>query len=142
MILVCFYFVALSSFLLKVIHKLHTGRLNDEIHHSGWNVCSSCHITEGCSKIPVRDKLILPALGSDRVYVVDTGKDPKAPVIHKVIESSEMHSFNCATPHTTHCSPTGEIMISCLGDKDGNGKCDFILIDAETFKMKGTNNTG
>lgn len=50
-----------------------------------------------------------------------------------------MHGFNCATPHTSHCLPTGEIMISVLGDKDGNGKCDFILIDAKTYKTKGRN---
>lgn len=87
--------------------------------------------------MPVRDKLILPALGSDRIYIVDTGKNPRAPSIHKVIEAEEMHKYNCATPHTTHCAPTGDIMISCLGDKEGKGKCDFILIDSKTLEMKG-----
>lgn len=49
-----------------------------------------------------------------------------------------MNNLNCSTPHTTHCLPSGEIMISTMGDKDGNGKGDFVLIDGETYKMKGT----
>ncbi|KAK9688414.1 56kDa selenium binding protein (SBP56) [Popillia japonica] len=122
----------------QIIHMLKTGNQNDELHHSGWNVCSSCyHVAEGCVA-PVRDKLVMPALGSDRVYIVDTGKNPRAPVMHKVIDASEMHEFNCATPHTTHCLPTGEIMISTMGDVNGNARGNFILIDGKTYKTKGT----
>lgn len=51
-----------------------------------------------------------------------------------------MHAFDCATPHTSHCLPTGEIMISTLGDVDGNGKGNFILIDGKTYKAKGSAN--
>jgi selenium-binding protein 1 len=76
----------LSPTYCQVIHRLKTGRLNDELHHSGWNVCSSCHVTKGCCEVPVRDKLILPALNSDRIYIVDTGKNPRAPTMHKVTE--------------------------------------------------------
>ncbi|KAF2899509.1 hypothetical protein ILUMI_06667 [Ignelater luminosus] len=122
----------------QIIHRLHTENQNDELHHSGWNACSSCHNVKECCTVPVRDKLILPCLGSDRIYVVDTGKNPRAPQISKVIDASEMNNLNCSTPHTTHCLPTGELMISCMGDNDGNGKGDFILIDSKTFKTKGT----
>lgn len=48
-----------------------------------------------------------------------------------------MRSFNCSYPHTTHCLATGEIMISTMGDKDENGKGDFVLIDSKTLEMKG-----
>ncbi|KAJ8958139.1 hypothetical protein NQ318_006076 [Aromia moschata] len=123
----------------QIIHRLRTGNEKDELHHSGWNVCSSCyHADACCGNVPVRDKLVLPALGSDRVYIVDTGKNPRAPEIHKVIDASEMVDLDCRTPHTTHCLATGEIMISIMGDKEGNGKCDFILIDGKTYKTKGT----
>lgn len=122
----------------KIVHRLHTENTEDELHHSGWNVCSSCHDVKGCCNVPVRDKLILPCLGSDRIYVVDTGKNPRAPTIAKVIEASEMNDLNCATPHTTHCLPTGELMVSIMGDNEGNGKGDFLLIDAQTLKTKGT----
>nr|CAH7719517.1 unnamed protein product [Callosobruchus chinensis] len=122
----------------QIIHRLRTGNPKDELHHSGWNVCSSCHTSKECCDNPVRDKLILPALGSNRIYVVDTGKNPKAPEFHKVIEPSEMKKLNCSTPHTAHCLASGEIMISTMGDKDDNGKCDFVLIDGKTYQMKGT----
>ena len=36
----------------------------DELHHSGWNACSSCHGDASKS----RKYLVLPALGSGRVY--------------------------------------------------------------------------
>ncbi|XP_068917960.1 methanethiol oxidase [Tenebrio molitor] len=127
----------LSPTYCQVIHRLKTGRLNDELHHSGWNVCSSCHVTKGCCEVPVRDKLILPALNSDRIYIVDTGKNPRAPTMHKVVEAEEMHRFNCSTPHTAHCLASGEVMISTMGDTEGNGKCDFILLDGKTFEVKG-----
>lgn len=55
----------------------------------------------------------------------------------QIIDSSEMNAFDCSTPHTTHCLPSKEIMISIMGDKEGNGKGDFILIDSETLKVKG-----
>nr|XP_023025020.1 selenium-binding protein 1-A [Leptinotarsa decemlineata] len=127
---------SLSTF--KIIHRLRTGNENDELHHSGWNVCSSCHSTSPCSNTAVRDKLVLPALGSDRVYIVDVGKNPREPSFHKVIESFEMVNFDCRTPHTAHCLASGEIMISTMGDRNEEAKCDFILIDGKTFKTKGT----
>lgn len=70
--------------LLQIIHRLRTGNENDELHHSGWNVCSSCHSPKGGCTVPVRDKLALPALNSDRIYIVDTGKNSRAPEIYKV----------------------------------------------------------
>lgn len=54
--------------------------LGDELHHSGWNVCSSCHNDPNKK----RDKLIFPCIGSSRVYVIDVS-NALAPSIHKVI---------------------------------------------------------
>lgn len=48
-----------------------------------------------------------------------------------------MRNFNCRVPHTTHCLSTGDIMISVMGDNDDNGKCDFILVDSKSLKVKG-----
>lgn len=53
--------------------------LKDELHHSGWNTCSSCY---GDSS-KARSKLVLPCLISSRVYVVDVGTEPRAPKLHK-----------------------------------------------------------
>lgn len=118
----------------QVIHRTYTGSPGNEIHHSGWNVCSSCHDDPELE----RNFLILPSLHTCNIFVVDVGTDPRKPKLHKVIDGSEMKSFNCSFPHTIHCLASGEIMISTMGDKDENGKGDFILIDAKTLKMKGT----
>lgn len=48
-----------------------------------------------------------------------------------------MQSLDSSTPHTSHCLPTGEIMISIMGDVNGNAKGDFVLIDGSTLKVKG-----
>ncbi|XP_067001027.2 methanethiol oxidase [Anabrus simplex] len=117
----------------KVIHRLPMKAIGDELHHSGWNVCSSCYD----DKDKKRDKLVLPCMGSSRVYIVDTGSDPRAPRIHKVIEPDALKKLNVSYPHTSHCLASNEIMISTLGDKDGNGKGNFILIDAKSLEVKG-----
>jgi len=54
--------------------------VNDELHHSGWNACSSCYTDASKS----RSRLILPCLESSRVYVIDTATDPRKPRIDKV----------------------------------------------------------
>lgn len=116
----------------KIIHKLNMLHVGDELHHSGWNICSSCY---GSPK--KRDTLVLPCLMSDRVYFIDTSNE-RAPSIKKVLEPSELHKCGVSTPHTTHCAPTGEIMISTMGKVNGDGLGEFFCIDAETLETKGT----
>lgn len=45
--------------------------VGDELHHSGWNACSSCH--SDASK--ARKYLILPAVKSGRIYAVDVSDE-------------------------------------------------------------------
>ncbi|XP_020091394.1 selenium-binding protein 1-like [Ananas comosus] len=118
----------------KVIHRLPVTYVGDELHHSGWNSCSSCHGDPSA----VRRFLILPSLLSGRIYVVDTTKDPRAPSLHKAVEPEDIaQKTGLAYPHTTHCLASGDIMISCLGDKDGNATGNgFLLLDSE-FNVKG-----
>ncbi|ESR60042.1 hypothetical protein CICLE_v10018103mg, partial [Citrus x clementina] len=41
-------------------------------------------------------------------------------------------------PHTAHCLASGDILVSCLGDKDGNAEGNgFLLLDSE-FNVKGS----
>ncbi|MEQ2245812.1 Methanethiol oxidase [Ilyodon furcidens] len=69
-----------SSTYCQVIHRLPMPNLNDELHHSGWNACSSCFNDPSKS----RNRLVLPSLISSRIYVIDVGTNPRAPKIHKV----------------------------------------------------------
>ncbi|CAB1334712.1 unnamed protein product [Coregonus sp. 'balchen'] len=118
----------------QVIHRLPMPNMNDELHHSGWNACSSC-FGDSSKK---RNRLILPSLISSRVYVVDTGTDPRAPQMHKIVEPTDIFwKTGLANPHTTHCLGSGQIMISSMGDPSGNGKGGFILLDGATFEVVG-----
>ncbi|KAF5269980.1 hypothetical protein FQR65_LT05779 [Abscondita terminalis] len=121
----------------KILYRTYAKHVEDEFHHSGWNICSSCYHKKPCCDFPPRDKLILPALRSNRIYVIDTGKNPKAPAVHKIIEPSALRALDCSYPHTTHCLPSEEIMISTMGDNNEDGKGELVLIDAKTYKTKG-----
>jgi selenium-binding protein 1 len=109
----------------QVIHRLSMPNVGDELHHFGWNACSSCHLDATKS----RRFLVLPGITSSRIHIVDT-ENPRAPRMHKVIEANEIASkTNLSAPHTVHCLSTGQIMISMLGDAKGEGPGGFLLLD-------------
>ena len=121
-----------SSTYSKVISRLPMPNVGDELHHFGWNACSSCHGEEGKH----RRFSVLPGLVSGRIHLVDT-EDERAPKLHKVIEPEEIaKKTNLSTPHTVHCLADGNIMISMLGDAEGNGPGGFLLLDSD-FNVKG-----
>ncbi|XP_069506440.1 methanethiol oxidase-like isoform X2 [Ambystoma mexicanum] len=103
----------------QVIHRLPMTNLNDELHHSGWNACSSCY----GDATKARKYLILPSVISSRIYVIDTVTDPLAPRLHKEIEPIDV-LWDCgrACLHNVHCLGNGDIMISSMGDPCGNPK--------------------
>ena len=71
------------------------------------------------------------------MYVVDTATDLRAPSLHKVVESEDIaEKTGLGFPHTSYCLASGDIMISCLGDKEGNAAGNgFLLLDSE-FNVK------
>jgi methanethiol oxidase len=110
----------------KVVHRSPMPTPGDELHHFGWNACSSCHGDPSA----MRRYLIVPGFHSSRIHVLDT-VHPTAPKLHKVIEGDAIKSkTNLSTPHTVHCLPTGQVMISMLGDAQGNGPGGFLLLDS------------
>lgn len=116
----------------RVIHRLELPYVGDELHHFGWNACSSCHADPAKS----RRFLILPGLRSGRIYVIDT-VDPRTPRLHKVIEPEVIaRRTNLSAPHTVHCRADGLMMISMLGDASGEAPGGFLLLDQE-FEVVG-----
>ena len=84
----------------KVLSRLSMPEAGDELHHFGWNICSSCHGNPGD-----RRYLIVPGLASSRINIVDS-KDPLALKLHKVIEPAEIaRKTDLSAPHTVHCLP-------------------------------------
>lgn len=117
----------------SVIHRLPMPFVGDELHHSGWNSCSSCH---GDASVD-RRYLVLPSLISGRIYAIDTKENPRAPSLYKYVDPKEIaDKTGLAFPHTAHCLATGEILVSCLGDEEGNAKGNgFLLLDSD-FNIK------
>lgn len=116
----------------SVIHRTPMPNVGDELHHFGWNACSSCHGDESRS----RRFLIIPGFRSGRIHVLDTA-DERAPRLHKVIEPEEIRAkTNLSAPHSVHCLADGHVMIAMLGDGDGNAPGGFLLLD-EAFNVAG-----
>lgn len=109
----------------QVVHRLPVTHFADELHHYGWNVCSSCHGQPG----KVRQYLVVPGLNSANIYFVDVSQ-PSRPRLHKVIEGQEVRrKANLSALHTVHCAPDGRIIISALGDANGNAPGGFLVVD-------------
>jgi selenium-binding protein 1 len=111
--------------------------LGDELHHFGWNACSSAfahagHHVDGLQ----RRYLLLPGLRSSRVHVFDTYPDPAQPRLVRSIDAAELAAkAGYSRPHTLHCGPDG-IFLSCLGSGDGNeGPGGIALLDHDSFEV-------
>jgi selenium-binding protein 1 len=116
----------------RVVHRLEMPNVGDELHHYGWNACSSCY----GDPTKMRRYLVLPGLQSSRIHVVDTA-DPRAPQLHHVIEPDEVfRKTDLSAPHTVHCLADGTIMLSMLGNARGEGPGGFLLLDQD-FKVVG-----
>jgi selenium-binding protein 1 len=115
-----------------IVHETPMPNVGDELHHFGWNRCSSaCHG-------PDRSHLIVPGFRSSRIHVLDVAGDPRRPALEKVIEPGELvEKTGYTRPHTVHCMPGENIVISMLGDRDGQGAGGFAVLDAQSFEVKG-----
>ena len=59
----------------------------DELHHFGWNACSSCLCPYSPHPHMERRYLVVPGLRSSRIHILDTKPDPRRPRIVKVIDA-------------------------------------------------------
>ena len=110
----------------------------NELHHFGWNACSSALCHEGHEGHLERRYLIVPGLRSSRTYVLDTKPDPRSPrVVHEITAEELAAKAGYSRPHTLHCGP-GAIFMSNLGGADGNdGPGGVALLDHDTFEVIG-----
>src|SRR3954447_9996633 len=113
--------------------------VGDELHHFGWNACSSALKHEGHDMGHdglQRRYLLLPGLRSSNIHVYDTQPDPRNPVLHKTISAQELaEKAGYSRPHTLHCGPDG-VFLTCLGSGDGDeGPGGIALLDHSTFDV-------
>jgi selenium-binding protein 1 len=111
--------------------------LGDELHHFGWNACSSALCPGGGHDHGDRRYLIVPGLRSSRLYVLDTRDTPAQPRLVRVLEADELGKrAGYSRPHTVHCGPGG-LFVSCLGGAGQEGPGGVALLDHNSFEVTG-----
>ncbi len=78
-----------SSTYGSVIGEVEMGDAGDERNHFNWNACSSMLCPGAAHPHVERRYLIVPALKSSRIYIIDTKPNPTSPRIVKTIEPEE-----------------------------------------------------
>jgi methanethiol oxidase len=111
--------------------------MGDELHHFGWNACSSCLCPNAPHPHIERRYLIVPGIRSSRLHVLDTKPDPAHPKLIRTIEADELaNRAGYSRPHTVHCGPEG-IYVSALADAEGKRPGGVFLMDHESFDVRG-----
>jgi selenium-binding protein 1 len=126
-----------SSSYGKIVGNVQVGSVGDELHHFGWNACSSCLCPNAPHPHVERRYLIVPGLRSSNIHILDTKPDPRAPKLIKTIKAAELaERAGYSRPHTVHCGPDG-IYVSALGNAEGKGPGGVFLMDHESFEVLG-----
>src|SRR3954463_14824304 len=119
----------------QLVSRLDMPGVGDELHHFGWNACSSALCPWAPHPHVERRYLLVPGLRSSNLHIVDTKDgDPK---LVKTISKDEIASkTGYSRPHTIHCGPDG-IYVSALGNPEGDGPGGIFLLDHDDFSVKG-----
>ncbi|SAL81413.1 selenium-binding protein [Caballeronia choica] len=126
-----------SATYTQIVGQLPMPNTGDELHHFGWNACSSCLCPNAPHPHVERRYLIVPGLRSSRIHIVDTKPDPKKLTIVKTIEPEELAEKTGYTrPHTVHCGPGG-IYVTALGNAEGGAPGGVLLLDQQSFDPLG-----
>ena len=116
----------------QVIARCEVPGIGDELHHMGWNACSSCHDDSSMA----RKYLIVPGVRSSNLHIIDCATDPRNPTLYKVISGDEIkEKTDLSAPHTVHCLGS-EIIISMLGNAKGEAPGGFLQLNKE-FEIVG-----
>lgn len=121
----------------KVVGWTNVPTEGGELHHFGWNACSSsvAHAEHHADGIR-RRFLLLPAIRSSDIYIYDTEADPRQPSLFRTISAAELaDKAGYSRPHTLHCGPSG-VYLSCLGSGNGSdGPGGIAVLDHDTFDV-------
>jgi selenium-binding protein 1 len=112
----------------------------DELHHFGWNACSSALSPLTGHAFLQRRYLIVPGMRTSRMYIYDTQPDPAEPKLIKTIEPDEI----CARPAIrgrTPCTAGRKASTSArwaAPAPDGTqGPPGVFIMDCQTFEVLG-----
>jgi methanethiol oxidase len=123
-----------SSTYGQLTDRLDMPGVGDELHHFGWNACSSALCPWAPHPHVERRYLLVPGLRSSNIHVVDTKGGLE---LGKTISAEEIaRKTGYSRPHTIHCGPDG-VYVSALGNPDGDGPGGIFLLDHDDFSVKG-----
>jgi methanethiol oxidase len=127
-----------SSTYGRTVGRLDMPAPGDELHHFGWNACSSALCPWAPHPHVERRYLLVPGLRSSNIHIVDVkGDSGKEPKLVKTVTADEIASkAGYSRPHTVHCGPDG-IYVSALGNPEGDGPGGIFLLDHDDFSVKG-----
>ena len=86
----------------QVVHRLAMPKPGDELHHFGWNICSSCHGMPGD-----RRYLIVPGVKSGRIHVIDA----KDPLEMGRVDSFKTHEIHNVLAECAKLRPSVDIFV-------------------------------
>jgi selenium-binding protein 1 len=126
-----------SSTYGKFVGRVEMPNAGDELHHFGWNACSSALCPYAPHPHVERRYLVVPGLRSSRIHILDVKDNPRQPKIVRVLEPEEIFArTGYSRFHTIHCGPEG-IYISALGSPEGDGPGGIFLLDHFSFDVLG-----
>jgi methanethiol oxidase len=122
----------------RLVGQVDLPGADNELHHFGWNACSS-HLCPYAAHAHVeRRYLIVPGIHTSNIHIIDTKPDPRTPRLVRVIDGETVaRKTGYGSPHTVHCGPDG-IFVNALGATDGNGPGGIFMLDHSTFDVMGT----
>jgi selenium-binding protein 1 len=121
----------------RIVGQVDMPGTGDELHHFGWNACSSCLCPYSPHPHMERRYLIVPGLRSSRIHILDTKPNPRSPQLVKTIDAEEVaRRTGYSRVHTSHCGPDG-IYMNALGSVEGKGPGGIFVLDPETFDIRG-----
>src|SRR3954462_2881607 len=121
----------------QVVGRLDMPNVGDELHHFGWNACSSALCPWAPHPHVERRYLLIPGLRSSRIHVVDVKDDPANPKLAKVIEPEELAKrTGYSWPNTVHYGSAG-LYRPALGNPAGDAPGGVFLLDHDDFSPLG-----
>ena len=126
-----------SASYASVVGFTELPHLGDELHHFGWNACSSALCPTGSHTHGDRRYLVVPGIRSSRIYILDTRPDPASPQVVNVLGRRNSASGQLLAP--AHRALRAELPVRVLpGRRDGDdGPGGVALLDHSTFDVLG-----
>ena len=119
------------------IARVNMPGAGDELHHFGWNACSSCLCPNSPHPHMQRRYLVVPGMRSSRIHILDTVPDARQPRIIKVIEAEELFRKTGYSRPYTAAPRARRYLHQRAGRRRGRRPWRHLRDGPEAFEIKG-----